>query len=80
MNAEAPSLILCDASVLGGKPCIRGTRVSVQHVLEFLASGQTREEFLAAYPHVGPEGFSAALRYAASNVQRELTWEEKRSA
>ncbi len=73
-------LIVSDPAVLGGKPCIRGTRISVQHVLEFLASGQSREDFHAAFPHVGDEGFAAALRYAAATVRRELTWEEKRSA
>ncbi len=73
-------LIVSDPAVLGGKPCIRGTRVSVQHVLEFLASGQGRDEFLVAFPHVGEAGFAAALRYAAATVQRELTWEQKRSA
>lgn len=80
MQSTLDELIVCDAGVLGGKPCIRGTRVSVQHVLEFLASGQSREAFLEAYPHVRPEGFAAALHYAAKSMQRELTWEEKRSA
>jgi uncharacterized protein (DUF433 family) len=80
MTTLEHALIVSDPAVLGGKPCIRGTRISVQHVLEFLASGQSREEFLAAFPHVGEEGFAAALRYAAATMKRELTWEEKRSA
>jgi uncharacterized protein (DUF433 family) len=80
MPTADPNLIVSDPAVLGGKPCIRGTRISVQHVLEFLASGQSRDDFLAAFPHVDEEGFAAALRYAAANVQRELTWEVKRSA
>jgi len=72
--------IVSDPAVLGGKPRIRGTRISVHHVLEFLASGQSRDDFLAAFPHVDAEGVAAALRYAAANVQRELTRELKRSA
>jgi hypothetical protein len=37
-----------------------------------IVSGQSLEDFLVAFPHVGGDGFEAALRYAASNVQREL--------
>ena len=63
------AVLVSDPAILGGKPRIRGTRISVQHVLDVLASGPTREEFLAAFPHVGSDGFA-----------RELAWEEKRSA
>lgn len=72
MGTDDESLIVSAPAILGGKPCIRGTRISVQHVLEFLASGQSREDFLVAFPHVGGDRFEAALRYAASNVQRYL--------
>jgi len=51
--------------VLGGKPCIRGTRISVEFVLELLASGATREQILVGYPQVTAEGLAAALRFAA---------------
>ncbi len=53
--------IVSDPSVLGGKPCIRGTRISVELVLELLASGASVPEILAAYPHVPAEGLSAAI-------------------
>jgi uncharacterized protein (DUF433 family) len=72
--------IVCDAEILGGKPCIRGTRISVELVLECLASGMSRSEFFEAYPHVPADGFDAALRFAARNLRTEVVWDEKRSA
>lgn len=69
--------IVTDPGTLGGKPCIRGTRISIEHVLELLASGATREEILAAFPQVSPEGLSAALSYAAQSMRNEVVWEIK---
>lgn len=60
--------IVSDPGVLGGKPCIRGTRISVEFVLELLASGASREEILLGYPHVPAEGLSAAIQYGAWNL------------
>ena len=56
--------------ILGGKPCVRGTRLSVEFVLELAASGATREQILASYPQLTPEGLAAAFRYAADVAQR----------
>jgi uncharacterized protein (DUF433 family) len=54
--------IVTKPGILGGKPCIRGTRISVELILELLASGATREQILQAYPHIPPEGLAAAAR------------------
>ncbi|UQA64005.1 DUF433 domain-containing protein [Polyangium aurulentum] len=51
--------------VLGGKPCIKGTRISVELVLEMIASGASREDILRAYPQLTADGLAAALQYAA---------------
>lgn len=59
------SLITADSAILGGKPVIRGTRISVDFVLELYAAGVSREEILADYPHLTPEALSACLTYAA---------------
>jgi uncharacterized protein (DUF433 family) len=59
-------LIVTHPGLLGGKPCIRGTRISVEFILELLASGASREDILRAYPQITAEGLSAALRYAAT--------------
>jgi uncharacterized protein (DUF433 family) len=50
---------------MGGKPCIRGMRVTVGTIVGLLAAGRTHEEILAAYPYLEPEDIKAALAYAA---------------
>ena len=69
--------IVADPEILGGKPCVRGTRISVEASLEFLASGATRDNLLAAYPQVTGEGLSAALEYAARSLRNEVVWDIK---
>jgi uncharacterized protein (DUF433 family) len=54
-----------DAAVMGGRPCIRGMRVTVGAIMGLLASGRTHEEILQAYPYLEPEDIRAALAYAA---------------
>jgi uncharacterized protein (DUF433 family) len=56
--------ISLDPDVMGGKPCIRGIRVTVGTVLGLLASGHTEEEILKAYPYLEKEDIRAALTYA----------------
>jgi len=57
--------ISVDPHVCFGKPCIRGTRIWVSLVLDFLASGATVEEVLAEYPQLTEEDIRAALAYGA---------------
>lgn len=62
-----------DPAVMGGKACIRGLRVTVSMVLGLLASGQSREEILNAYPYLTSEDLDAVLEYAAWRLEeREL--------
>ncbi|UYM06611.1 DUF433 domain-containing protein [Solicola gregarius] len=63
---ELRNRITVDPMVLHGKPALRGTRVSVQAVLELLASGMTFEEVLADYPYLEREDLLAALEYGAA--------------
>jgi uncharacterized protein (DUF433 family) len=49
----------------GGKPCIRGMRITVYDVLSYLASGMTQEEILADFPYLTKEDILACLSYAA---------------
>jgi len=51
--------------VCNGKPTIRGMRITVKTVLEYLAAGETKENILDAYPYLEPEDIQAALAYAA---------------
>ena len=69
--------IVSSPGVLGGKPCVRGTRITVEHLLELLASGASREDVLAAHPQVTAEGLSAALQYAARSLKNEVVWDLK---
>ena len=60
-----------DPAVMGGKPCIRGLRVTAGMVLELLAAGHSRERILQAYPHLEPEDLDAVLAYAAWRMQEQ---------
>lgn len=62
--------IVIDPQVCFGKPCIKGTRIWVSLILDFLASGESEAEVLAAYPQLQPDDIRAALAYAAE-VARE---------
>jgi uncharacterized protein (DUF433 family) len=54
-----------DPAVMGGRPCIRGMRVTVGTVVGLLATGRTYEEILQAYPYLEADDIRAALSYAA---------------
>jgi len=66
------SLITADPTILGGKPIIRGTRISVDFILELYATGVSREEILADYPHLTSDALSACLAYAAHAMKNEM--------
>ena len=71
----AEELIVSDPGILDGKPCIRGTRLSVEFLLALAASGGTQEQILAQYPQLTRDGLAAAFRYAADALKGEHTWE-----
>ncbi len=54
-----------DPAVMGGRPCIRGMRVTVGTIVGLLAAGRTHDEILQAYPYLEPDDIRAALSYAA---------------
>jgi uncharacterized protein (DUF433 family) len=62
---ELLNRITHDPGVMGGRPCIRGLRVTVGTIMGLLASGRTQGEILVAYPYLEPEDVQAALAYAA---------------
>lgn len=64
--------ITSNATVLGGKPCVRGTRISVEFLLELVASGASRQDILTAYSHLTAEDVEQAMRYAARFLQNEV--------
>ncbi|MEO1403024.1 MAG: DUF433 domain-containing protein [Cyanobacteria bacterium J06635_1] len=60
--------ITWDPEIMGGKPCIRGLRVTVGMVLGLMAAGRTSEEILTAYPYLEPADLKESLAYAAWRV------------
>ena len=58
-----------DPDVMGGKPCIRGMRVTVGTILGLLASGHSEKEILDAYAYLEPEDIHASLSYAAWRLE-----------
>ena len=58
-----------DPNVMGGKPCIRGLRVTVGTVIGLLASGHSTEDSLRAYPYLEEEDVREALAYSAWRVE-----------
>jgi uncharacterized protein (DUF433 family) len=68
------SRITLDPTVMGGRPCIRGLRVTVGTVVGLLAAGRSRDDILKAYPYLEPEDIDQALAYAAWRVEeREVS-------
>ena len=64
--------IIADSEILGGKPVIEGTRLSVAHILGLLASGMSNQEIIADYPDLAEESIRAVLSYAARALQNEI--------
>jgi uncharacterized protein (DUF433 family) len=61
--------ITFDSQVMGGKPCIRGLRVTVGTIVGLIAAGRTRDEILKLYPYLEPKDIDQALAYAAWRVE-----------
>ncbi|MFN0016541.1 MAG: DUF433 domain-containing protein [Saprospiraceae bacterium] len=67
--------ISSDPKVMLGKPVIKGTRITVELIIERLGSGQTIEDILISYPHITNAGILACLQYAASVLKNDLVYE-----
>jgi uncharacterized protein (DUF433 family) len=65
-------IITIEPGKRGGKPCIRGMRITVYDVLEYLASGMTFEEVLKDFPYLTSEDILACLSYAAEREKHNL--------
>jgi uncharacterized protein (DUF433 family) len=64
--------IVSDPAILSGTPVVRGTRISVSLILEWIASGASRAEILAKHPHLTAEDIEQALGYAATATRNEV--------
>jgi uncharacterized protein (DUF433 family) len=64
--------ISIDPAVCGGKPCIRGTRIRVSLILDFLAGGTSEAQLLAEYPQLTHEDILAAIAYGAEAARERI--------
>ena len=64
--------ISIDPRVCGGKPCIKGTRIWVSLILDYLAEGVGEAEILAEYPQLTPEDIRACIAYAAEIARERI--------
>jgi uncharacterized protein (DUF433 family) len=64
--------ITIDENLCNGKPTIRGKRITVQTILEFLSVGETEEEILRQYPSLEAEDIKACLEFAAALMSRSF--------
>jgi len=69
VNMRQLTRITLDPEVMGGKPCIRGMRVTVGTVVGLVASGYSAEDILRLYPYLEEEDIREALAYAAWRVE-----------
>jgi uncharacterized protein (DUF433 family) len=66
--------IVSDPKVMVGKPVIKGTRITVEHILNEMANGLTVDEILVEYPHLTRQGIIAALHFAAESVSTDVIY------
>ncbi len=64
--------VVFNPRVLGGKPFIAGTRISVECILELLASGKNINDILAAHPQLSHEGIRDAILFASDNLKNDI--------
>jgi uncharacterized protein (DUF433 family) len=64
--------IVSNPAILGGKPIIRGTRISVSMILEWVASGADRADILRKHPHLTAEDVGQALEYASESIRNDV--------
>ncbi len=70
MTTSYSGIITIEPGKRGGKPCIRGLRITVYDVLEYLASGMSEDEILADFPDLQREDIRACLAFAADRERR----------
>jgi uncharacterized protein (DUF433 family) len=71
MNENLMARITANPNIFGGKPIIRGMRISVELILSLLAQGETTEALLKDYPELQPDDIRACLAYAHAVIARD---------
>jgi uncharacterized protein (DUF433 family) len=76
MSVDYRDIITIEPGKRGGKPCIRGMRITVYDVLSYLAAGMTQQELLADFPYLTEEDVLACFSYAAERERQMLVSSE----
>jgi uncharacterized protein (DUF433 family) len=71
--------IISDKQILLGKPCIKGTRISVELILELLSAGWTEKQLLESYPNLSSNSIRAVFSYLKDCMQQELYFQNSAS-
>ncbi|MCB1178267.1 MAG: DUF433 domain-containing protein [Leptospiraceae bacterium] len=79
INKKDFPLIVADKEILGGKPCIKGTRISVDLILEWIASGASISDISNTYK-LDQNSITQAILFAAERMKNEIYFEFKKSA
>jgi uncharacterized protein (DUF433 family) len=77
--AQAPTIV-GDPKVLGGKPVVAGTRITVEHILEKLAAGWTIDDLIDAHPQLTRAAVQAALAFAAEALRADVVYPTQSAA
>jgi uncharacterized protein (DUF433 family) len=72
MSQPYQTILTIEPGKRGGRPCIRGMRITVYDVLSYLAAGMTHEEILADFPYLTEDDIRACLSYAADREKQTL--------
>jgi uncharacterized protein (DUF433 family) len=70
IKTETFTRIVRDKSIMHGQPIIKGTRIPVSLIFDYLADGYTVKDILDQFPHLTPEDITEALRYGSGLLQR----------
>jgi uncharacterized protein (DUF433 family) len=74
MTMDWRERIVVDPDILVGKPVIKGTRISVELIIDLLARGYSNEQILEQYDHLSPEDIQACLAYASETLRSERVY------
>ncbi|HMV44157.1 MAG TPA: DUF433 domain-containing protein [Leptospiraceae bacterium] len=80
VTKQSFELIASNLEILGGKPCIKGTRISVDMILEWLATGASIQDICKTYPHLNEKSIIQAILYAATRLKNESFFELRKTA
>jgi uncharacterized protein (DUF433 family) len=72
MSVDFTKILTIDPGKCGGKPCVRGMRITVYDVLSYMAAGMSHDEILEDFPYLTREDLLACLAYAAERERRTL--------